>query len=54
MRRILNLYILKEILVFFTLGLVVVTFVLVVQNLLRVMETTLTAGVGIFDFLKLC
>jgi lipopolysaccharide export system permease protein len=54
MRRTLNIYILKEILTFFFLGLVVVTFVLVVQNLLRIMETTLSAGVGFWDFLKLC
>jgi lipopolysaccharide export system permease protein len=54
MRKTLNIYILKEILTFFLLGLVVVTFVLVVQNLLRIMETTLSAGVGLWDFLKLC
>jgi lipopolysaccharide export system permease protein len=54
MRKTLNFYLTKEILVFFFLGLVVVTFVLVVQNILRVMETSLGAGVGLWDFLKLC
>ncbi|MFQ5457285.1 MAG: LptF/LptG family permease [Myxococcota bacterium] len=53
-RKTLNLYLAKEILVFFVLGLVVVTFVLVVQNILRIMETTLGAGVGFWEFLKLC
>lgn len=53
-RKTLNLYLAKEILVFFVLGLVVVTFVLVVQNILRIMETTLGAGVGFWDFLRLC
>jgi len=54
MRKTLNFYIAKEILVFFFLGLVVVTFVLVVQNILRILETSLGAGVGVWDFLKLC
>lgn len=53
-RKTLNIYIAKEILVFFLLGLVVVTFVLVVQNILRIMESTLGSGVGFWDFLKLC
>jgi len=54
MRKILSRYILKEITAFFLLGLVVVTFVLVVQNLLRVIETTLSAGIGLLDVAKLC
>jgi len=54
MRKTLNFYITKEILVFFFLGLVVVTFVLVVQNILRILETSLGAGVGLWDFLRLC
>jgi len=54
MRKILTRYILKEITSFFLLGLLVVTFVLVVQNLLRVIETTLNAGVGLGDVAKLC
>jgi lipopolysaccharide export system permease protein len=52
--RLIDRYILKEITGFFLLGLVVVTFVLVVQNLLRVIETTLSAGVGFVDVLRLC
>ncbi len=54
MRKILTRYILKEITSFFLLGLLVVTFVLVVQNLLRVIETTLNAGVGLGDVARLC
>lgn len=53
-RKTLNLYLAKEILVFFFLGIVVVTFVLVVQNILRIMESSLGAGVGLWDFLRLC
>ena len=54
MPRILTRYIFREITTFFLLGLVVVTFVLVVQNLLRVIETTLNAGIGFGDVLRLC
>ena len=53
-RKTINIYISKEIFVFFLLGLVVVTFVLVVQNILRIMESTLGSGVGFWDFLRLC
>ncbi len=54
MPRILTRYMLIEITAFFLLGLVVVTFVLVVQNLLRVIETTLSAGIGLGDVVRLC
>ena len=54
MPKILSRYILKEITTFFLLGLVVLTFVLVVQNLLRIIETTLSAGVGLTEALKVC
>ncbi len=54
MRKILSRYILREITTFFLLGLVVLTFVLVVQNLLRIIETTLSAGVGLTEALKVC
>jgi lipopolysaccharide export system permease protein len=54
MVKILPRYIFKEITGFFLLGLVVVTFVLVVQNLLRVIETTLSAGIGLGDVARLC
>ncbi|UCD85102.1 MAG: LPS export ABC transporter permease LptF [Deltaproteobacteria bacterium] len=51
--KILNLYIFKESLIFFILGLSIFTFVLLIGNILKLMDIIAGKGVGFLDIIRL-
>lgn len=51
--KIINLYIFKEILTFFFLGLGIFTFVLLIGNILKLMEMIISKGIGLSDVTRL-
>ncbi len=51
--KIINLYIFKEILTFFFLGLSIFTFVLLIGNILKLMEMIVSKGIGLSDVARL-